>query len=1618
MADSSVLLEVIVEGKNIKVVQRNVEELASSVNKASKAEEKSTKQKKKSKNATEELNSETRNYNRGQKGVAGATANGTKAFSKQRDLIGGGSSGLVGAYATLAANLFAATALFGALRSAAQVETLVEGAEALGAASGRNIPLLAESLKEATSNAISLDQALRTASFATSSGFSATQIESLAEVGKKAAIALGRDVGDAVDRLTRGVAKLEPEILDELGIIVRLDDATESYAAQIGKTVSQLTAFERQQGFANATIEQGLDKFSNIDTDPNPYDQLSASLRDLANAGLALINTVLGPLVGFFAQNKAALLGLIIVLTQGIVRQALPIFSQFASKARDAATAVAESVGKATKAQQEQFKASKKSLMGVAKGLDDLGDEYKTMFSYVKSYDALIDKEKELTKEINKREGALKRSKKAETIEKRTAELDRLKEAQRRVNVEIGKQKAPDLDVATANKLKQIAQSKVDLFESLDDDPSIDNFKNKFKEARNIGEEYSTTMGKAGKFQLKFLEKLPLIGGKLGFVNKAFASGAGFVARWGLSTQVALRGVTYAIPIIGKIILGLTIFIAVLKKAINVISDFLPEQSNLSKASDKIRASTETLRTTTEAYGDTLVKISAEESLYKTTLEALTDVKDRAAESDKAREARLVAEITLIKGQGTSIQASIAAYKEYSKELAIANESSGFLTRKLRGLADWAGKVGFEFSRMGKLIKLEIAGALSSVSLALVEFVESGKLGSGIVAELFGIGESEIASTKEEARLLEEQLARTFNAPQASVLINNLDGKLSALFIETIEGSEEAAEAITKKLLGAGASVDAGAISAKIQDIFDTGNVEGLDPKLLDEYNKIAGAGGLLDTEAEKRAFILKLLDKGTENLIKQSTQISTIESAVDGATESLSNYITGLSKSKSSVGGVLEQMEKLTLETENSVIKGELLEQLLKKLPNGFKGILEALDTQNGDLAEGLKIYQGMLKNLQEIELSEKRITNLNKMKISVLKEAGKLNKAALQNTLDAELAIINLNKRKKDQQIELLELEVTRQRLAFEAAQTKAAEDGKELKVPQALLQVESDLTNLRAESSELGRQILDNTTAQKNIQLITYDIQKEQAKLDKERADITEKQLVTSQKLANALSGRGFKLTRKEELEQIERQGNLAIEAATTEKTIAEARLGIEREILKAKLEAANATIKSFNLQNPNDQVALIDDTGILTDFDANTTRVLEGFQNKIDAAKTNLQGSLLEAAFGGMQGQAGENPATAAFDQMQGALTAYRVSLANLGEDATPFDVLKLQFAGVRDALAPSLDALRSLGPDGVLLATVSEGVISMGENFSVLGQKMEEGGDKYEHMASKIAAVGGIINSVGQIAAAASQQRIAGIDKEIAAEKKRDGKSKESLARIQQLEKKKEAAKKKQFEMDKKMQMANVVISTASAIMGVWSGVKDPYVGPISAGAMTAIIAGLGAAQLAMIASTSYQGGGGSIAGASTPTSISAGQRKSSVDIAKSQSSVGELAYMRGAEGIGGPENFKPAMMGAKYRAMGGPTTGYVVGEQGPELFVPETPGTIVPNNTQPEMQQPLNVNFSINTIDSSGVEDVLVKQQGNIIGMVRAAANSYGQGFLEEVDTSSFTQTAGGATRY
>jgi len=329
MADNKVLIElqVVQKGDSLSIIQKDTDKLAKSQNKLDKNQK--------------NVGKSSEQVIKGQKGIHQANLSSSKGFSKMNQMLsgGGGSSSLVAAYATLAANVFAATAAFNAFRGAAAFEQLAEGFTFMANQAGRTMDLVVERLKEVSGEALSTEQALQGASLAISAGFSTDDLEKLTKVAKGASLALGRNLSDAFDRLTRGAIKLEPEILDELGIMVRLDDATEAYAATIGKTANELTQFQRQTAFINAINEQGIEKYGELAdaVDVNPYDKLAASFGDLTKVGLGLLNVVLIPFANLFAGSNAAMIGGLIVFGSTIVTTMIPALGNMAKNAAEAA---------------------------------------------------------------------------------------------------------------------------------------------------------------------------------------------------------------------------------------------------------------------------------------------------------------------------------------------------------------------------------------------------------------------------------------------------------------------------------------------------------------------------------------------------------------------------------------------------------------------------------------------------------------------------------------------------------------------------------------------------------------------------------------------------------------------------------------------------------------------------------------------------------------------------------------------------------------------------------------------------------------------------------------------------------------------------------------------------------------------------------------------------------------------------------------------------------------------------------------------------------------------------------------------------------------------------------
>ena len=261
------------------------------------------------------------------KSLSNQTSNSSKAFSKQAQTISGG---LVPIYATLAAQVFAVSAAFRFLQEASDFKNLVAGQEAYGAFTGVMYKKLANDIRSATNAQISYSEASQAAAIGISSGLNATQLTQLGEAASNVSLILGRDVTDSFNRLIRGVTKAEPELLDELGIVLRLDPALRNYAAQLGKTKEQLNAFERSQAVAAEVIGQAEEKFGGVQAIMDPtafaFNQFAQAFNDLMDSLKTGLGTIAQTVLPFFTKNVGALVGALGLFAIPIVKQITPNF--------------------------------------------------------------------------------------------------------------------------------------------------------------------------------------------------------------------------------------------------------------------------------------------------------------------------------------------------------------------------------------------------------------------------------------------------------------------------------------------------------------------------------------------------------------------------------------------------------------------------------------------------------------------------------------------------------------------------------------------------------------------------------------------------------------------------------------------------------------------------------------------------------------------------------------------------------------------------------------------------------------------------------------------------------------------------------------------------------------------------------------------------------------------------------------------------------------------------------------------------------------------------------------------------------------------------------------------
>lgn len=231
---------------------------------------------------------------KGTEGAQRSTKGATRSFQDLAKVAGP----LPMIYATIAANVYALTEAYNQLAAGDRLNRLEQINKAIGQEQGVALSNLASIMQEATGYAVSFEGAMLKASQASAYGFSPDQVEQFTLAARRASVALGVDLDDAMNRVIRGVSKLEIELLDELGITVRLNEAYDKYAKQLGIQATSLSGYQKQQAYANAVIEESTKRFGYLDKQmqATEWEKFAQNIDQAVKSGQKWISEVQRPL--------------------------------------------------------------------------------------------------------------------------------------------------------------------------------------------------------------------------------------------------------------------------------------------------------------------------------------------------------------------------------------------------------------------------------------------------------------------------------------------------------------------------------------------------------------------------------------------------------------------------------------------------------------------------------------------------------------------------------------------------------------------------------------------------------------------------------------------------------------------------------------------------------------------------------------------------------------------------------------------------------------------------------------------------------------------------------------------------------------------------------------------------------------------------------------------------------------------------------------------------------------------------------------------------------------------------------------------------------------------------
>ena len=119
------------------------------------------------------------------------------------------------------------------------------------------------------------------------------------DIAQRLGEALGVDTAHAVESLITGIGRQSRLMLDNIGIVVKTEEAYENYAKKLRTTTDRLTDVQKKEAFLNATMESARKKVAQLgkETDSNikSWNRFGATLKNVATDVGSAVNKLLVP---------------------------------------------------------------------------------------------------------------------------------------------------------------------------------------------------------------------------------------------------------------------------------------------------------------------------------------------------------------------------------------------------------------------------------------------------------------------------------------------------------------------------------------------------------------------------------------------------------------------------------------------------------------------------------------------------------------------------------------------------------------------------------------------------------------------------------------------------------------------------------------------------------------------------------------------------------------------------------------------------------------------------------------------------------------------------------------------------------------------------------------------------------------------------------------------------------------------------------------------------------------------------------------------------------------------------------------------------------------------------